>query len=144
MPQHQEIAGQHLLQCMDIWSGNRSVENHVATPGLDLFIYSQPYQGEGTGGDVHLHTDAIIEARGANDELLGESGLRQIVEGIDPRDAQEAGHAILKRFNELTCDRPCDDDLTLIVMKYSRNALRTPRVFERLNGYAKVLGLKPV
>lgn len=38
---------------MDIWSGNRSVENEVSTPGMDLYVYSQPYRGESRGGDVH-------------------------------------------------------------------------------------------
>jgi len=43
----------HVLQCMDLWSGNRSVENEVSTPGLDIFVYSQPWHGESQGGDVH-------------------------------------------------------------------------------------------
>src|SRR5579872_1292815 len=43
----------HVLQCMDLWSGNRSVENEVSTPGLDIFVYSQPCEGESQGGDVH-------------------------------------------------------------------------------------------
>jgi serine phosphatase RsbU (regulator of sigma subunit) len=38
---------------MDLWSGNRSVENEVSTPGLDMFVYSQPWHGESQGGDVH-------------------------------------------------------------------------------------------
>ena len=43
----------HELKCMEIWSGHRSVENVAASPGLDAWIFSQPYQGEATGGDVH-------------------------------------------------------------------------------------------
>lgn len=42
-----------VLQCMDLWSGNHSVENCAATPGLELFVFSEPYQGDVTGGDVH-------------------------------------------------------------------------------------------
>ena len=38
---------------MDLWSGNRSVENEVSTPGLEIFVFSEPYQGESTGGDIH-------------------------------------------------------------------------------------------
>lgn len=44
---------QYQLQCMDIWSGNRFVENEVSTPGLDVYVHSQPYHGESHGGDVH-------------------------------------------------------------------------------------------
>lgn len=43
----------YTLQCMDIWSGNQAVSNDVVTPGLELSVYSRPYHGESTGGDVH-------------------------------------------------------------------------------------------
>lgn len=43
----------YVLQCMDLWSGNRSVENEVSAPGVDIFVYSRPYHGESQGGDVH-------------------------------------------------------------------------------------------
>lgn len=48
-----ETNDRFVLQCMDIWSGNRSVENEVSTPGMDIFVYSQPCRGESRGGDVH-------------------------------------------------------------------------------------------
>lgn len=38
---------------MDVWSGNHSVEHETATPGLELFVYSEPYDGAQGGGDVH-------------------------------------------------------------------------------------------
>lgn len=38
---------------MDVWSGNHSVEHETATPGLELFVYSEPYDGAEGGGDVH-------------------------------------------------------------------------------------------
>jgi serine phosphatase RsbU (regulator of sigma subunit) len=38
---------------MDLWSGNRSVENEAQAPGLDIFVWSEPYRGESTGGDLH-------------------------------------------------------------------------------------------
>src|SRR6478736_2185615 len=44
---------EHTLQRMDIWSGNRSIENEARAPGLQIFVYSQPYRGESRGGDVH-------------------------------------------------------------------------------------------
>src|SRR5690242_4035808 len=43
----------HTLQCMEIWGGSHDVENSVSTPGLDLWIYSRPYQEARAGGDVH-------------------------------------------------------------------------------------------
>ena len=42
-----------VLQCMDIWSGNQSIESSASTPGLEIFVSSRPYHGERRGGDVH-------------------------------------------------------------------------------------------
>ena len=42
----------NLLQCMEIWGGIEPVERTVGTPGLDLWVFSQPYGGEEEGGDV--------------------------------------------------------------------------------------------
>jgi serine phosphatase RsbU (regulator of sigma subunit) len=38
---------------MEIWQGNHGVENEVNTPGLDLWVYSQPHRGQAEGGDIH-------------------------------------------------------------------------------------------
>jgi len=43
----------HRLQCMEIWGGSHTAENAVSTPGLDLWIYSRPFQEASAGGDVH-------------------------------------------------------------------------------------------
>jgi len=41
---------------MEIWRGFEPVDRTVATPGLDLWVFSQPYQGEEQGGDVYYVT----------------------------------------------------------------------------------------
>ncbi len=41
------------LQCMEIWGGSSAVQRNVTTPGLDLWVWSQPYQQADGGGDVH-------------------------------------------------------------------------------------------
>jgi serine phosphatase RsbU (regulator of sigma subunit) len=38
---------------MEIWGGSSAIERNVATPGLDLWIRSQPYGQAAGGGDVH-------------------------------------------------------------------------------------------
>lgn len=43
----------HELHCMEIWNGNRCVEKTVTSAGLHAWVFSQPYQGEKQGGDVH-------------------------------------------------------------------------------------------
>jgi serine phosphatase RsbU (regulator of sigma subunit) len=48
-----EATHYHQLQCMEVWNGNRFVENLVDAPGMQAWILSQPYRGESRGGDVH-------------------------------------------------------------------------------------------
>jgi serine phosphatase RsbU (regulator of sigma subunit) len=41
---------------MEIWGGIEPVERSVTTPGLDLWVYSQPFGGDAQGGDVYYVT----------------------------------------------------------------------------------------
>ena len=43
----------HALQCMEIWGGSSAADHNVSTPGLDLWVWSRPYQQAAGGGDVH-------------------------------------------------------------------------------------------
>ncbi len=42
----------YALQCMEVIGGNRATENRVSSPGLEIWVTSQPYKGD-AGGDVH-------------------------------------------------------------------------------------------
>lgn len=44
------------LNCMEIWGGIEPVEIVRTTPGLDIWVYSRPYEGAGEGGDLHYVT----------------------------------------------------------------------------------------
>ncbi len=48
-----ERAEQHALQCMEIWGGSHATSASVSTPGLDLWVFSQPHEDAASGGDVH-------------------------------------------------------------------------------------------
>ena len=48
--------GEFTLQCMEIWGGIEPVERTVTTPGLDLWVFSQPFGGDEQGGDVYYVT----------------------------------------------------------------------------------------
>lgn len=41
------------MSCMEVWGGNRSTWSHFVVPGLDLWVYSQPYGTGNLGGDVY-------------------------------------------------------------------------------------------
>ncbi|MGD9689571.1 MAG: PP2C family protein-serine/threonine phosphatase [Phycisphaerales bacterium] len=46
-------AGEHVMQCMEIWGGNEAIDAKVDMPGLRAWVYSKPYKGESAGGDIH-------------------------------------------------------------------------------------------
>ena len=41
------------MQCMEIWGGNDAFDNHVVMPGLDVWVFSQPFGDSAAGGDVY-------------------------------------------------------------------------------------------
>lgn len=48
-----EAAGAHTMSCMEVWGGYGVSNNGVVMPGLDVWVYSRPYQESAEGGDVH-------------------------------------------------------------------------------------------
>src|SRR2546426_438242 len=44
---------QHVLACMEVWGGNRSVTRTVELPDLTVWVYSRPAGEQDRGGDVH-------------------------------------------------------------------------------------------
>ncbi|MBI3864369.1 MAG: serine/threonine-protein phosphatase [Planctomycetia bacterium] len=278
-----EASDRYVLQCMDLWSGNRSVESEASTPGMEIFVSSQPYRGESRGGDVHyvslcaggvvtrliladvsghgsavagtsqslralmrrfmnsksqarlvcdlnreftqlaqcgrfataivgtylshrnrftvcnaghprplwyhapsgswsfvnndlvdtgqasnlplgldvsteyqqfelavtdgdlfvMYTDALTEAHGEADKMLGEEGLLRIVSGAATDNVRQFGSAVLQGVREFSRDSPPEDDVTILVLKFVAGKRRTPGIREKINAYAKLLGLKP-
>ncbi len=43
----------HTMQCMEVWGGNVAIESGISVHGVDAWLYSQPYHGEASGGDIH-------------------------------------------------------------------------------------------
>lgn len=41
------------MQCMEVWGGNRGTNKSFEMPGLRTWVYSQPYLGDKSGGDVY-------------------------------------------------------------------------------------------
>jgi hypothetical protein len=39
--------------CSEIWSGNGSIHNALSVPGLDAWLWSDPFHGDDGGGDIH-------------------------------------------------------------------------------------------
>ncbi len=41
------------LSCMEIWGGNEAVDSALSVPGIDAWVFSEPYGKEASGGDIH-------------------------------------------------------------------------------------------
>ncbi len=41
------------MHCMEVWGGNQAVQRNFHTPGLRIWVYSQPYGEAVGGGDVY-------------------------------------------------------------------------------------------
>lgn len=52
-------ASAHVMQCMEVWGGNHSVDTSVRLTGLDAWVYARPYQAEKQGGDVHYLSSCV-------------------------------------------------------------------------------------
>ena len=42
------------LSCMEVWGGNQPANMGVKTFGLDAWLFSQPFEDQSEGGDVHF------------------------------------------------------------------------------------------
>lgn len=38
---------------MKVWGGNQSIDSGIALPGVDVWVFSQPFKGSGQGGDIY-------------------------------------------------------------------------------------------
>ena len=42
------------MQCMEVWGGNEPVNRDVVMPGLDAWVYCEPFENASRGGDVYF------------------------------------------------------------------------------------------
>ncbi len=53
VPKTSAISPAHSLQCLDVWGGNNSFDGAISVPGLDVWVWSLPYESQAHGGDIH-------------------------------------------------------------------------------------------
>jgi len=98
---------------MEIWGGNRAIENGVSAPGLDAWVYSRPYQGDQSGGDVHYVSTcasgrisrfavADVSGHGAGVDAFAQ-GLRKLMRRhINTPDQSRFVRELNKEFSRLS------------------------------------------
>jgi phosphoserine phosphatase RsbU/P len=69
------------MQCMEVWGGNLRVEKQLQTPGLDIWISSQPEGDAKSGGDVY-YVSSCASGRITRILLADVSGHGELVANI--------------------------------------------------------------
>jgi serine phosphatase RsbU (regulator of sigma subunit) len=105
--------------------------------------YEQGVAGLRTGDLVLLYTDALIEARSADGDMLGEQGLLDLVRSIDfdPERPDTLIDCVLGHVGAHQDNRPFDDDVTMVLLRQNGSSANLS-MGEKLGVVAKLLGLK--
>ncbi|HVL13853.1 MAG TPA: PP2C family protein-serine/threonine phosphatase [Gemmata sp.] len=111
---------------------------------VDDTAYTRRQITLGRGDLLLFYTDAWTEAANPAGELLGESGLLELVGRLDASDPASLPAALSAGVDAFRGGRPADDDATLILLRHTAGASRRPGLVETLAVYAKLLGLKRV
>jgi hypothetical protein len=82
----------------------------------DAASYSQIGLKLAPGDLVLFYTDSLIEARSPDGSLLGERGLLELLEGIDPARAADLVPALLREIDRYACHAPIGDDVTALLL----------------------------
>jgi len=91
-----------------------------------------------------FYTDSLTETKSPADQFLGESGLLQIVQSVEPEtmDVQTLGQAVLNRVSKFRDDAPADDDESILVVHHNAHGRKHMGISDKINVYAKFFGLK--
>jgi serine phosphatase RsbU (regulator of sigma subunit) len=111
------MATPHVMQCMEIWGGNRPIAASVVMAGLDAWVYSKPYQSAGddggSGGDLHYLSScatgrisrmiiADVSGHGAKVAAIAANLRRLMGKYSNYIDQTQLVEAVNRRFNELS------------------------------------------
>lgn len=98
-----------------------------------------------TPGDVLLiYTDALTESTDANGKMLGEQGLLDLVETIDPTDPSTMPQALIDRLYKYRGGRQPEDDCSFLLLHHNARNSGRLSLRQKLDVYAKVFRLKTV
>ena len=70
------------------------------------------------GDSVFVYTDGITEWKNPNDEEFGLERLKQMLQITADRPVESVLKTLLDVLKKFAAERPCDDDLTILGLKY--------------------------
>jgi serine phosphatase RsbU (regulator of sigma subunit) len=111
---------------------------------LDETGYTQIQLSLGRGDLVLIYTDALTEAEDAGGRQLGEAGLLDLVRRIEPANPAALPAGLIASLDSFRGGRPCEDDMTFLLLHHNAGPTRPAGLIETLSVYAKVLGIKSV
>lgn len=100
------------MHCMEIWGGNRSIEQSFEGAGLDIHVQSKPFRNEEAGGDIYYLTAcasgrvsrfllADVSGHGGSAASLA-TGLRDLLrKNINKVSQQSFVKVLNNKFNKL-------------------------------------------
>lgn len=91
-----------------------------------------------------LYTDSLTESQSPAGQFLGEAGLLQIVQSLNPdgSDIHTSGEQILSKVSRFRDDRPADDDESILVIRHNAQGRKQMGISDKIDVYAKFFGLK--
>ena len=123
---------------MEIWGGIEPVERTVATPGLDLWVFSQPFGGDEQGGDVYyvtlcgggLITRIVVADVSGHGSSVAEfsSSLRSLLrKNINQKSQKRLVERLNRQFTEMAGDAAVRDRARDHVSRIRGSAVRLQR-----------------
>ncbi len=106
--------------------------------------YDQTIVALDAGDFLLFYTDGLVEMLNAQGRPLGESGLLELVRGLDLNRPRDAAQGLLSGLDEFRGNREAGDDQTFLLLRHSPGPPRHISLREKLDIYAKVFGLKAV
>jgi serine phosphatase RsbU (regulator of sigma subunit) len=108
--------GMFSMRCMEIRGGSRCVAEAFDTPGLDAWVFSRPFEGADSGGDLHyvslcgggLITRLVVaDISGHGAQVAGFSELlRDLMrKNINTKDQTRLVRALNREFGEMAQSR---------------------------------------
>ena len=121
------------------WGGKGETPRNMPLGILDLTEYEQTDLELEVGDKLVCYTDALIESRDADGEMLGEEGLLKIMRLVGDVPSEKLIDGLLKEIGERYPTNLSEDDVT--VMLISPNGKRAQySFFDRLWAQVRFVG----